>query len=55
VENDYFKRVMEQDYKTNKKDVMWSLAINLFFVVVLIALYFANRANGFLDRLAEQF
>jgi hypothetical protein len=45
----------EQENRFMKRDFFKALIIDGVFVLLLVALYFANRAYGFLDALAARF
>jgi hypothetical protein len=45
----------EQEQRLIKRGFYKALIIDLVFVILLVALYFANRAYGFLDALAARF
>ena len=52
-EGDPRKIIISMSEKNNS-DVKKSLVINIIFILLLIALFFVNRATGFLDRLVER-
>lgn len=45
----------EQEAKQMKRDFVRAVFTNLFFLILLVALYFANREFGFLNKLMTKF